>query len=103
MTGWRKRRWSLGRAFLGLLVLYFVLRWFEHSQVYHPSRELEASGGELGRPFEDVYFQTADGRKLNGWFFPADKEWSRGHFVCLLCPGNAGKISHRLAPVAPMP
>jgi len=33
---------------------------------------------------------------LNGWFFPADADSSRKHFVYLLCHGNAGNISHRL-------
>ena len=83
-----------------LAVLYFMLRWFEHRQVYQPYRSLETNGNELGRPFEDVYFQTADGLKLNGWFFPADNGSSRRHFVYLLCHGNAGNISHRLDHVA---
>ena len=73
-----------------------MLRWFEHRQVYQPHREMEANGGELRRPFEDVYFQTADRLKLNGWFFPADNDSARKHFVYLLCHGNAGNISHRL-------
>jgi fermentation-respiration switch protein FrsA (DUF1100 family) len=73
-----------------------VLRWFEHRQIYQPYRELEATGSELGRPFEDVYFQTADGVKLNGWFFPADTSSTRKRLVYLLCHGNAGNISHRL-------
>jgi hypothetical protein len=38
-----------------------MLRWFEHSQVYHPSRVLSATGAELGRPFEDVRFMASDG------------------------------------------
>jgi len=88
------------RPLVLLAVIYLVLRWFEHRQVYQPYRELEANGSELGRPLEDVYFQTADGLKLNGWFFPADKDSSRQHLVYLLCHGNAGNISHRLEHVA---
>ena len=57
---------------------------------------MEANGSEPGRPFEDVYFQTADGLKLNGWFFPADEVSPRKQLVYLLCHGNAGNISHRL-------
>src|SRR5207253_10673388 len=71
-----------------LAVLYLVLRWFEHRQVYHPYRELEASGGELGRPFEDVTFRTADRLTLHGWFFRSEEHTSelqsRGHLVCRL-------------------
>ena len=39
------------------------------------------------------------GPELNGWFFPADSQSPSGtkHRVVLLCHGNAGNISHRLA------
>jgi len=83
-----------------LFVIYLVLRWFEHRQVYQPDHALETNGSELGRPFEDVCFQTADAVRLNGWFFPADTRSPRKHFVYLLCHGNAGNISHRLDHVA---
>jgi alpha-beta hydrolase superfamily lysophospholipase len=84
------------RLFAGLLAIYLVLRWFEHHQVYQPGREMETSGGELGRPFEDTYFSATDGCKLNGWFFTAAADSARRHLVYLLCHGNAGNISHRL-------
>jgi hypothetical protein len=73
-----------------------MLRWFEHSQVYHPSRFLEASGAELGRPFEDVSFRSTDGVRLNGWFFPCNSNSTNSELVVLLCHGNGGNISHRL-------
>jgi fermentation-respiration switch protein FrsA (DUF1100 family) len=73
-----------------------ILRWFEHSQIYHPDRNLTATGAELGRPFEDVLFKTADGFELNGWFFPADKDSSRARLAILVCHGNAGNLSNRL-------
>jgi fermentation-respiration switch protein FrsA (DUF1100 family) len=77
------------------LVVYLVLRWFEHRQVYQPYAEMEAGGSELGRPFEDVYLATSDGLKLNAWFFPAATNSPRRQLVFLLCHGNAGNISHR--------
>ena len=95
-----RRTTKVIRLLVLLAVVYLVLRWFEHRQVYQPSRPMDANGSELGRPFEDVSFQTADGLRLNGWFFPADKDSSRQHFVYLLCHGNAGNISHRLEHVA---
>lgn len=85
------------RLLLGVgLLIPIMLRWFEHSQVYHPDRILTATGAELGRPFEDVYFQASDGVKLNGWFFPADTNSARSALVVLLCHGNGGNISYRL-------
>jgi fermentation-respiration switch protein FrsA (DUF1100 family) len=73
-----------------------MLRWFEHYQVYHPSRAMDASGAELGRPFEEVSFQSLDGVELNGWFYPATPHSPRAHLGILVCHGNAGNISHRL-------
>jgi uncharacterized protein len=81
---------------LTCLLIVVMLRWFEHSQVYHPDRVLTATGAELGRPFEDVRFKASDGVELNGWFFPATTNSPRARFAVLLCHGNAGNISHRL-------
>lgn len=80
-----------------LLALPFMFRWFEHSQVYHPSRTFDATGHELGRVFEDVTFTAADGVRLHGWFYPADKASDRARWAVLVCHGNGGNISHRLA------
>jgi uncharacterized protein len=88
------------KAVIGLLVacllIVFMLRWFEHSQVYHPNRVMAATGAELGRPFEDAFFKAGDGVTLNGWFFPAATNSPRLRQAVLLCHGNAGNISHRL-------
>ncbi len=73
-----------------------MLSWFEHSQVYHPDRLMAATGAELGRPFEDVHFQAADGVALHGWFFPALADSPRARLAMLVCHGNAGNISHWL-------
>lgn len=73
-----------------------MLRRFEHSQVYHPSREFRSTGRELGRPLEEAVFQAADGTPLHGWFFPADTNSARKQMAVLVCHGNAGNISDRL-------
>jgi fermentation-respiration switch protein FrsA (DUF1100 family) len=78
------------------LIIFIMLRWFEHSQVYHPARTMDGTGAELGRPFEDVLFQASDGVTLNGWFYPANTNSARGSLAFLVCHGNAGNISHRL-------
>lgn len=72
-----------------------MIHWFEHRQVYAPSRSLETNGSELGHPFEEMFFQADDGVRLHGWFFSA-AAGLRAHQVLLLCHGNAGNISTRL-------
>ena len=74
-----------------------MLRWFEHSQVFHPDRVLTATGAELGRPFEEAWFSTSDGVRLNGWFYPANTDSPRTRIAVLFCHGNAGNIGDRLA------
>jgi uncharacterized protein len=73
-----------------------MLRWFEYGQIYRPSKEWAMTGAELGRPFQDIYFNASDGVRLNAWFFPADTNSPRRRFVMLVCHGNGGNISHRL-------
>lgn len=78
------------------VAVIWMWRWFEHNQVYHPTRVLEAAGSDLNRPFEDVWFTTKDHVRLNGWFYPANEASPRKKFAVLLCHGNGGNISHRL-------
>jgi alpha-beta hydrolase superfamily lysophospholipase len=98
MAAHSRRRWlvRLGKTVLVLAVLFMLLRWFEHKQTYHPSRTLYVSGAELGRPWEEARFATADGVQLHGWFFPAATNSPHAHLAVLLCHGNGGNISHRL-------
>jgi fermentation-respiration switch protein FrsA (DUF1100 family) len=92
----RKARVRLGRGLVAIVALIIMLRWFEHSQVYHPTRELEASPAGLGRPFEDVHFKASDGVRLHGWFFPAETTAPQAQSAFLVCHGNGGNISHRI-------
>ena len=73
-----------------------MIRWFEHHQVYCPSRKVEAGAAVLGRPFEEVHLRASDGVQLHGWFFPAEPKATRARLALLLLHGNAGNISHRL-------
>jgi len=92
----RKLARTLIEVLAACLLIFFMLRWFEHSQVYHPERVLATTGAALDRPFEDVFFKASDGVTLNGWFFPAGTNAHRRQLAVLLCHGNAGNISHRL-------
>src|SRR5438132_11371284 len=73
-----------------------MVRWFEHHQVYCPSRTMEASPTNLACPFEDLSLTASDGVQLHGWFFPPAKKKARSQLVFLLLHGNAVNICHRL-------
>lgn len=98
MARWTRNRW---KNLIGLILLPFLmlamLRWFEHRQVYHPSREWSATGEALGRPWQEVRFRAVDGLQLSGWFFPAPTHSVRSPLAVLVCHGNGGNLSHRLA------
>jgi fermentation-respiration switch protein FrsA (DUF1100 family) len=94
----RRRRFVVLALRTGLLlaILYLVLRWFEQTQVFHPSRTFDASPASSGLAWEDAHFTATDGVKLHGWFFPAATNSSRRDRAFLVCHGNGGNISHRL-------
>ena len=61
--------------------------------VYHPEPWLEKDWARLsGLPLEDVWFSSADGTKLFGWYV----EHTATSAVLLWCHGNAGNIINRL-------
>lgn len=93
------RKWLRGAAVVagGFAILYVVLRWFEHHQVYFPTRDLVATPDALRRPWEEVWFTASDGVRLHGWFFPAAPNSARSRWAVLHCHGNGGNLSHRLA------
>lgn len=80
---------------LGLLVIALMLYRFEHSQVYHPTRDAEYTPDDVGRPAEDLWLKTPDGLRLHAWFFAADKSSPRARFVMLFCHGNGGNLTSR--------
>ena len=73
-----------------------MLRWFEHGQVYRPTREWVAAAADVGGPCEDIIFPATDGVRLSGWFFPAPPTAARPNLTMLICHGNGGNISHRV-------
>lgn len=90
----RKLKWRVAAAVVLLLLAYAGLRRFEYYQVYHPTKKIFTWVLENGRSRKDFYFKTADGLKLNAWFFPAATNSSRKQEVILVCHGNGGNISY---------
>lgn len=95
LPSWRKYGKKLGVPLLLLAALYGMLRWFEHHQVYIPSRQLVWSPAESGWAFEDVHLTSADGVRVHGWFIPGDTNAPGSKATILLLHGNAGNIGHR--------
>ena len=61
--------------------------------VYYPEPWQDRDWARLsGLPLEDVWFQSADGVRLFGWYV----ETRADRPVMLWCHGNAGNITHRL-------
>jgi hypothetical protein len=70
-----------------------MLRRFEHNTVYQPSRQMDASPSQLGRPYEELFIPVEKDGRVCAWYFPAG---TNGAPVVLVCHGNAGNISDRL-------
>jgi fermentation-respiration switch protein FrsA (DUF1100 family) len=75
-----------------VVLLYLAYPRVENFLVFFPERRFDFAPEAFGLSYKDVYFETKDGKKLHGWFFPGDRE----HPVLLHFHGNAGNISHRL-------
>jgi len=67
----------------------------EKGIVFFPDPYLVGTPADYGLPYEEVYFKSADGVKLHGWWVPQP-----GGPVLLWFHGNAGNISHRLENLA---
>ncbi len=73
-------------------LFYFYVRFLERRATYQPSRTFENNPGDIGLNYKDIYFETADNIKLNGWLVPAENSKT----TLIFCHGNGGNISHRL-------
>ncbi len=76
--------------------IFFILLLFYFScgsgLIFFPGKNIAATPERLGYTYEDIYFNSGDGIKLNGWWIPSK---SPGRTV-LFSHGNAGNISHRM-------
>jgi fermentation-respiration switch protein FrsA (DUF1100 family) len=66
-----------------------LLSRFEQAHVYQPARYPEGNWSPAGTRFEDVWFNAADGTRLNGWYLAHEKPVA----VVLFAHGNAGNIT----------
>lgn len=78
---------TMALSYLGvLLVLLFLENWLVYPAPRYPVGDWEAR--QL--PHEDVYFASADGTKLHGWFV----EHPQPRAVILYCHGNGEHVAY---------
>lgn len=76
-----------------LLILFILyLKYYEKRGIYFPTKKIDLTPQEVSLEFEDIYFVTSDGIKLNGWYIPAKESMA----TVLFCHGNAGNIGDRI-------
>ena len=118
-------RISILAAIVGLLLLPVVamglMERFERKFVFFPTAAIELTPSDAGLEFEDVYFVTDDGIRLNGWYVPAPRPESgisgntdidtpassnelgsadTPEVTILWFHGNGGNIGHRVGDLA---
>ncbi|RPI77515.1 MAG: alpha/beta hydrolase [Desulfobacteraceae bacterium] len=86
--------WPILLIFILIVILFTVFNYsrIENHFVFFPDPLLRDAPQTLRIPYEDVYFMTPDGQKLNGWLFIREKSAP----ILLLCHGNGGNISYWL-------
>lgn len=76
---------------LCMMVVFSACR-LEEKFIFHPTSTLPQTPGDMKLTFEDVFFETADKVRLNGWFVPHSKDAP----TVLWFHGNGGNIGHRV-------
>ena len=84
------------KIFLWLIIAVIIflvgIRYIERHSIYFPMKDVISNPASVELPYEEVYFDTPDNKRLNGWYIAN----SKAKFTIIFCHGNAGNISHRL-------
>lgn len=67
----------------------------EKGFIFFPDKKMIQTPADVALVFEDIYFETEDGVRINGWFIPV----ADSRTVLLWFHGNAGNLSHRVDPL----
>lgn len=57
---------------LGCAAFVFGLRWLESLTTFHPERMSASDTKLIPKGAENIWFNSADGIRLNGWFFESE-------------------------------
>ena len=91
MTGGTLTR-LIGYPVIAVMALFVFTRLMESRVIFFPTREVTATPADIPLPFEEVWFESPDGVRLNAWFIPR----AGARLTILFLHGNAGNIGHRL-------
>ena len=76
--------------FLGCAAFVYGLRWLESLMTFRPDRMTAAQRESIPHDAENVWFNSADGTRLNGWFFESPSEPEIATIIFF--HGNGGNI-----------
>ena len=63
---------------------------------YFPTRDEPYTPKKYGYKYEDVYFKSADGTQLHGWFMPSLLGVKKAKATIVFSHGNTGSLGHHL-------
>jgi pimeloyl-ACP methyl ester carboxylesterase len=76
---------------LGCAAFVYGLRWLESLIKFNPARMTALESQSPAAGAEIVWFNSADGTRLNGWFF--ESQSTPAIATIIFCHGNGGNIS----------
>lgn len=74
------------------VIFTYGIRFIETKSLFYSIEAITATPELFGLPYEEIYFNTADGVRLYAWFIPREN----APFTIIFCHGNAGNICQRL-------
>ena len=83
------RKW-VRMALVAYLLIVLVLMFFEEKLVFPAPRYPQGNWNPPGLGYEDVYFASADGTKLHGWYVQRPNPAA----YVLYCHGNAANVAY---------
>ena len=77
---------------LGCVAFVYGLRWFELLITFHPEPLSAHQGKSPAEGAENVWFNSADGTRLNGWYF--ESRLKPATATIIFFHGNGGNVSN---------
>jgi len=96
-SSWKRSSWRVAQTLLVFYLCVVLGAMFLETWLVYPIPPVgRGDWNPAGLGHEDVWFQSADGTKLNGWFVP----YPNAKRAILYCHGNAEQVGDRADLVA---